>query len=160
MDKRIDRKRGSAQVMLRTVAVAAAMLAGHTALADPRPAVVELYTSQGCNSCPPADALLGRLTERRDVLALSLPVTDWDMLGWKDTLATEANTRRQKAYAAAMGHGGVYTPELIVDGISDVVGSREASVNAAIAAREGDFAAVPVELRATASEIHISVGAG
>ncbi len=125
-----------------------------------RPVVVELFTSQGCDSCPPADALLARLQERKDVLALSLPVTDWDMLGWRDTLANEANTRRQKAYAAAMGHGGVYTPELIVDGISDVVGSHEASVDAAIAARENDLAAVPIELRATPSEIHISVGTG
>ena len=61
--------------------------------------MVELYTSQGCSSCPPADALLGRLADRKDVLAMSLPVTYWDMLGWKDTLASEANTHRQKAYA-------------------------------------------------------------
>ena len=104
-----------------------------------RPVVVELFTSQGCSSCPPADALLGRLAERRGVLALSLPITYWDMLGWKDTLATNANTRRQKAYAAAMGHGGVYTPQMIVDGISDVVGSREADVEASIAKRQAEI---------------------
>jgi len=125
-----------------------------------RPVVVELYTSQGCNSCPPADALLGRLAERKDVLAMSLPVTYWDMLGWKDTLATDANTRRQKAYAAAMGRGGVYTPELIVDGINDVVGSREAAVDAIIASRENDLAMIPIELHATPAEIHIAVGSG
>src|ERR1700739_4879666 len=72
-----------------------------------RPVVVELFTSQGCDTCPPADALLGRLVERHGVLALSLPVNYWDMLGWRDTLATDANTHRQKAYAAVMGHGGV-----------------------------------------------------
>ncbi len=62
-----------------------------------RPIVVELYTSQGCNSCPPADLLLGRLAQRPGVIALSLPITYWDMLGWKDSLASDANTRRQKA---------------------------------------------------------------
>ena len=93
-----------------------------------RPIVVELFTSQGCNSCPPADALLGRLTDRKDVLAVSLPITYWDMMGWKDTLASENNTRRQKSYSEIMGHGGVYTPQMIVDGASDVIGSREAAI--------------------------------
>lgn len=125
-----------------------------------RPVVVELYTSQGCSSCPPADALLGRLADRRDVLALSLPVTYWDMLGWKDTLANEENTRRQKAYAAAMGRGGIYTPQIIVDGVSDVVGSREAQVEAAIAARANDMRVVPVYLTAAPDTVRIAVGAG
>ena len=97
-----------------------------------RPIVVELYTSQGCSSCPPADAILGRLTKRPGLIALSLPVTYWDMFGWKDTLASEANTRRQKAYAAALGRGGVYTPQIIVDGKADVVGGREEQIGAAI----------------------------
>lgn len=105
-----------------------------------RPVVVELYTSQGCSSCPPADILLGRLAQRPGVIAISLPITYWDMLGWKDTLASEANTRRQKAYAAAMGHGGVYTPQIIVDGVSDVVGSRVGAVEAAIAERRAELA--------------------
>src|SRR3954471_16694809 len=85
-----------------------------------RPVLVELYTSQGCSSCPPADALLGQLSTRRDVLAISLPVTYWDMLGWHDTLASETNTRRQKEYAKQLGRGGIYTPQMIVDGASDV----------------------------------------
>jgi hypothetical protein len=96
------------------------------------PILVELYTSQGCSSCPPADALLAKLTQHKELIALSLPITYWDMLGWKDTLASEANTRRQKAYAAAMGRGGVYTPQIIVGGEKDVVGSREDDVEAAI----------------------------
>ena len=125
-----------------------------------RPLVVELFTSQGCDSCPPADALLAKLSERKDILALSLPVTYWDMLGWKDTLASEANTRRQKAYAAAMGRGGIYTPQMIVDGATDVVGSREAQVESAIAARMADMRSIPVSLTATPATIHISVGAG
>ena len=113
-------------------ALAAASAAAGEAV---RPVVVELYTSQGCNSCPPADALLGKLAQRPGVIAISLPITYWDMLGWKDTLASDNNTRRQKAYAAAMNHGGVYTPQIIVDGVVDVVGSRTANVEAAIAAR-------------------------
>ncbi len=125
-----------------------------------RAIVVELYTSQGCSSCPPADAVLGRLADRKDLLALSLPVTYWDMLGWKDTLANEANTHRQKSYAMTLGHGGVYTPQMIVDGASDVVGSRETTVDAAFAARRADMMAVPVLLQATKSEIHIAVGPG
>lgn len=125
-----------------------------------RPVVVELFTSQGCSSCPAADAIIGRLAERKDVVAMSLPVTYWDMLGWRDTLATEVNTRRQKAYAAVMGRGGVYTPQVIVDGVNDVVGNREAAIVSDIAAREADMTAIPVDLRANHAEIHIVVGAG
>jgi hypothetical protein len=125
-----------------------------------RPLVVELFTSQGCSSCPPADALLGKLAERKDILTLSLPITYWDMLGWKDTLASEANTRRQKGYAAALGRGGIYTPQMIIDGATDVVGSREAQVEAAIAARTGDMRSVPVALSETPEGLHISIGAG
>jgi len=124
-----------------------------------RQVVLELYTSQGCSSCPPADALEERLADRGDVLALSLPVTYWDMLGWKDTLASEGNTRRQKAYAAAMGHGGVYTPEIVVDGVTDVVGSRETQVEAAIAARRADMREVPITLSVTPDALHIAIGA-
>lgn len=124
-----------------------------------RPVVVELYTSQGCSSCPPADALLAHLAGRRDVLAMSLPITYWDMLGWRDTLASEANTRRQKAYARQLGRGGIYTPQMIVDGETDVVGSREPAVHAAIAARANDMPSVPVDLEGNQHQVHISVGA-
>lgn len=151
--------------LLRPLCALAGLLAGAGAAAAfagevPRPVVVELYTSQGCSSCPPADALLARLAQRKDVLALSLPVTYWDMLGWKDTLASGANTGRQKAYAAAMGRGGVYTPQMIVDGIDDVVGSRTNAVGAAIAAREADMRAVPVSLKFIPGEMHVDVGGG
>jgi hypothetical protein len=123
-----------------------------------RPVVVELYTSQGCNSCPPADAFLGQLAARKDVLAMSLPVTYWDMLGWRDTLASEANTKRQKAYARELGRGGVYTPQMIVDGASDVVGSREQTVQTTIAAHASDMQTVPVNLEANRQQVRIAVG--
>src|SRR6185312_10675383 len=122
--------------------VAAAAALSATTIADAgsakRPVVVELYTSQGCSSCPPADAILAQLATRKDVIAMSLPITYWDMLGWKDTLASEADTKRQKAYAQAMWRGGVYTPQIIVDGVNDVVGGRDAQIEAMIAARWAD----------------------
>ena len=96
------------------------------------PVLVELYTSQGCSDCPPADEILAELAGRPDVVALSFPITYWDMLGWKDTLATEANTQRQKAYAAAMMRGGTYTPQMVVHGREDVVGNQRQIVLAAI----------------------------
>jgi len=124
-----------------------------------RPVVVELFTSQGCSSCPPADAMLAQLANRKDVLAVSLPVTYWDMLGWRDTLASEGNTQRQKAYAKQLGRGGVFTPEIIVDGVTDVVGSREQTVEGAIAARESDAQAVPVQLAGNRQQVHVTIGA-
>ena len=90
--------------------------------------LVELYTSQGCSDCPPADEIIADLARRYDVVALRFPVTYWDMLGWKDTLASASNTNRQKAYAAALGRVGTYTPQMIVDGIEDVVGNKRHSV--------------------------------
>lgn len=115
------------------VAIAGLWLAGSVAAAPARPVVVELYTSQSCGTCVPADRMLARLARRHDVIALTFSVNYWDILGWKDTLASEGATRRQKAYAAALGRGGVYTPQMIVDGVRDAVGSREDDVDAAIA---------------------------
>lgn len=102
--------------------------------------VVELFTSQGDAMCGPADKLLAKLAGQRDVLALSLPVDTWDMMGWKDTLATPANSKRQRAYAAALGKSAVYTPQIVVDGSIDLVGSREAAVRAAIKAERASMA--------------------
>lgn len=148
---------------LKILALAAAGIlatgAGQAGDAAQHPVVVELFTSQGCDTCPPADAVLGQLADRKDVIALSLPVTYWDMLGWRDTMASDANTRRQKAYAEAMGHGGVYTPQMIIDGTADLVGNRAQAVDAAIAARAGAGEAVHVSLQTTPGELHISIGA-
>lgn len=97
-----------------------------------QPVLVELYTSQGCSDCPPADEILADLSRRSDVVALSFPITYWDMLGWKDTLASASNTERQKAYAEALGRTGTYTPQIVVDGIEDVVGNKRHSILSAI----------------------------
>ncbi|MGI9378635.1 MAG: DUF1223 domain-containing protein [Methyloligellaceae bacterium] len=95
-------------------------------------AVIELFTSQGCSSCPPADKLLGKLAKRDDVIALTLPVDYWDYLGWKDTLAKPQYSKRQRSYAQARGDRQVYTPQVVINGRTHAVGSRKGAVNAAI----------------------------
>ncbi len=98
--------------------------------------VVELYTSQGCNSCPPADRLLGELAARDDLVALTFNVDYWDYLGWKDTLAQPAHTERQRRYAAALRNRSVYTPQMVIGGRQHAVGSDAAAVDAAIEAEQ------------------------
>lgn len=106
---------------------------GAAPAAPPRPMVVlELFTSQGCSSCPPADALLARLAEAPGILALSRNVAYWDRLGWPDTLARKDHTALQRAYAAAFGERSVYTPQIVVDGAEGAVGSRADDVDALI----------------------------
>jgi hypothetical protein len=88
------------------------------------PVVVELFTSQGCSSCPPADALLHELAARDDVIALALHVDYWDYIGWKDQFAHPRHTERQKSYAVRRGERTIYTPQMIVGGTDSVVGAR------------------------------------
>lgn len=117
-----------------TVAAGSA-LATRPAPAQPTPAdltVVELFTSQGCSSCPPANANLVALSRRDDLLALSWGVTYWDQLGWKDTFASDAYTRRQRAYQRGLGTDNVWTPQVVVDGRRHVVGRRMAQIQALI----------------------------
>ncbi|WP_208985322.1 thioredoxin family protein [Stappia sp. P2PMeth1] len=101
--------------------------AGPGAQAGEQRAVVELFTSQGCSSCPPADKLMGELSRRGDLVALTYPVDYWDYLGWRDTLASPGHSARQRAYAEARGDRAVYTPQVVINGARHVVGSdREA----------------------------------
>lgn len=99
--------------------------------AAPR-AVVELYTSQGCSSCPPADAVLKKLSADPSIIALSLPVDYWNYLGWKDTFGSSRNSDRQRNYARARGDGAIYTPQAIVNGEIHVNGASEAEIEQAI----------------------------
>jgi len=94
--------------------------------------VIELYTSQGCSSCPEADHLLNKLAQRPDVITLSFPVSYWDYLGWKDTLARPENTERQRSYAKILGDGEVYTPQVIVNGMRNCLGNRLADIERAV----------------------------
>lgn len=103
----------------------ASVIGTATAVAqEARPVVVELYTSQGCSSCPPADALLEELAQRDDVIALAMHVDYWDYLGWKDTMGRPEHTERQKAYARHAGERSVYTPQMIVAGTQHIVGYK------------------------------------
>ncbi|MGH1413024.1 MAG: DUF1223 domain-containing protein [Pelagimonas sp.] len=96
--------------------------------AQENPVVVELFTSQGCSSCPPADALLHDLAGRDDVIPLALHVDYWDYIGWKDVFAKAQFTKRQKGYARAGGWRTIYTPQMVINGAEDVVGSRPMKV--------------------------------
>ncbi len=109
-------------------------------------AVVELFTSQGCASCPPADALLTALAERDDVVALAFHVDYWDYVGWKDTFAQEAFSDRQRAYAKGWGSSRIYTPQVVVNGTKAVVGSRRNEVQQAV-----DRASLPLAMDLTLS---------
>lgn len=95
------------------------------AIAGDRPVVVvELFTSQGCSSCPPADAFLGELSRQDDVLPLAMHVDYWDYIGWKDTFARPEHTKRQKAYAYGFGTKSIYTPQMVIGGVEQAVGSH------------------------------------
>ena len=102
--------------MRRLFAAVATSLALSTPAVADGPVVVELYTSQGCSSCPPADAMLHDLAARPDVIALALHVDYWDYIGWVDEFADPAYTRRQKQYAQVAGNPSVYTPQMVIGG--------------------------------------------
>jgi hypothetical protein len=130
------------------------------AQADPR-AVVELFTSQGCSSCPAADKVLGELAKDPNVIALSLPIDYWDYLGWKDTLADSRFSARQKAYSHARGDRNLYTPQAIVNGSVQVIGSDRASIEGAIknTSKADGVMSVPVTMTLSGKLINVSVEA-
>src|SRR5271169_6767738 len=139
-----------------------ASLSPVAANAAERPVVVELFTSQGCSSCPPANAYLNELSKgRRDVLPLAFHVTYWDRLGWKDPFSLEAATRRQDYYGHRFGDGS-YTPEMVVDGMVSLVGSHGDEVNAAIEhAKRGQHTATDVNVdKAGENNVAIRIGSG
>src|SRR6516165_7284240 len=125
-----------------------------------RPIVVELFTSEGCSSCPPADALLAELATRPDLLALSFHVDYWDRLGWKDPFSSAAATRRQHRYAELLGLATVYTPQIVVDGKRQAVGSDRAEVERALASARGRRDQVPVALALDHGRAQIKLGPG
>ncbi|NJO54002.1 MAG: DUF1223 domain-containing protein [Bacteroidales bacterium] len=115
--------------------IAATAVSGSPAAASQEaPLVVELFTSQGCSSCPPADKLIGELADRPGIIALSLAVDYWDYLGWKDTLARPAHTARQRAYAEARGDRRMFTPQVVVNGRESVPGQDRAAIERALQA--------------------------
>lgn len=123
--------------------------------AQQRPVLVELFTSQGCSSCPAADRMLSELSLDKDILALSFHVDYWDYIGWKDTFASERFTRRQYAYARAGGRDMVYTPQMIINGTIDAVGNRHADVQAAVDDRTRQSPRVRLRAEMAGHEVHI-----
>src|SRR5437899_3718571 len=126
--------------------------------ADPR-AVVELFTSQGCSSCPPADRIIGELAKDPNVVALSMPIDYWDYLGWKDTLADSRFSARQKAYSHMRGDRDVYTPQVVVNGSAQVIGSDRAAIEGAIknTGKAEGVMSVPVTMTLSGKQTNISV---
>jgi hypothetical protein len=121
------------------LAFVASMLIGVVGVsAQQQPVVLELYTSQGCAACPPADILMEQLADRDDVIALALHVDYWDYIGWADSFGQAAFSARQKSYARARGRASVFTPQMIVAGIDEVKGSAEAQIRAKIDAHKAD----------------------
>jgi len=145
----------------RLAALAFLGLTASAANAAERPIVVELFTSQGCSSCPPANAYLNELARRRaDVLPLAFHVTYWDRLGWKDPFSIAEATSRQDVYGHRFGDGS-YTPEIVVDGASSHVGSNREDVGAAIdAAKRQSTTAASLRVERAADGVSIDVGAG
>jgi hypothetical protein len=143
------------------LAFAISLVAGGASAAE-RPVVVELFTSQGCSSCPPANAYLNEMVrERQDVLPLAFHVTYWDRLGWKDPFSLEAATERQDRYGHRFGDGS-YTPEMVVDGATSHVGSQRENIGSAIeqAKRESQTAAAVSVTKAEGGQLAIEIGSG
>lgn len=138
-----------------------AAISPDVAAAADRPVVVELFTSQGCSSCPSANAYLNELSKQRsDVLALAFHVTYWDYLGWKDPFSLQTATDRQARYGQRFGDGS-YTPEIVVDGGTGLVGSYRDDVNGAIAkARTESRTSADVRIVAKDGKVSIDVGSG
>ena len=125
------------------------------AAASPRPAVIELYTSQGCSSCPPADALLGEFARRPNVLALAFHVDYWNDLGWADPFAIPDAVKRQSTYSKSKGQASVYTPQVVVDGHDEYLGSDRSKIERAV---EEVRTGVPVTLNVEGRNLVIALG--
>lgn len=143
------------------VGCAAVVAVATTANAGDRRAVIELFTSQNCSSCPTADKLLGELGDDRSLVTLSLPIDYWDYLGWKDTLALPSHAVRQRAYASARGDREVYTPQVVINGVIHALGSDKAAIERAIAKTraDADTMAEPVKIAVAGNHISIDLAA-
>lgn len=144
----------------RLLLVPAAILpicGGSTALAAPRPAVIELFTSQGCSSCPPADALLGELAQRPDTIALAFHVDYWDSLGWRDRFDLPLAAKRQQRYVETLGLSSAFTPQIVVDGRRSFVGSDRTGITRSFGEIRN---AVPVHAQVSDRTLVIELGSG
>lgn len=151
-------------------AIALAVFSGIVAALNPahgqqsgpaRASVIELFTSQGCSSCPPADRILRQLSEHPGIIALSFPVSYWDYLGWRDTLARPENAERQRAYAQLQGDGQVFTPQVVINGLKTCVGSDLHAIEAALKSTAAAItvSSVPLAVRHESGKLVIEAGA-
>ncbi|MBY5350029.1 DUF1223 domain-containing protein [Rhizobium leguminosarum] len=143
--------------------IAGVVLSGPLQAEDGTPkGVVELFTSQGCSSCPPADAAFRKLVNQGDVIALAYHVDYWNYLGWADTLSSKENTERQYGYARTMGRSNVYTPQAIVNGRGHLAGADLNGINSKIDtfSSEGNGLTVPISAAMRGDELEIKIGAG
>jgi hypothetical protein len=139
--------------------LASAIVTSSEVRAEPR-AVIELFTSQGCSSCPAADKLAGELARDPSLVVMSLPIDYWDYLGWKDTLAIPGHTKRQRAYSKVRGDREVYTPQAVINGVAHVLGSDKSAIEGAITqTRSHDTLALRVGLSMSGDQISVSVPA-
>ncbi|HCP81566.1 MAG TPA: DUF1223 domain-containing protein [Octadecabacter sp.] len=136
-------------------ALATCFAMGSPAVAD-GPTVIELYTSQGCSSCPPADEILHDLAGQSDVIALALHVDYWDYIGWADIFADPAHTRRQQNYARAAGASSIYTPQMVIGGVDHVIGAKPMDVGRLIRTHSARPTGTRISLQRSGNQLRIS----
>jgi len=146
----------TSRVLFSLVGTALVFVALPSAMADPR-AVIELFTSQGCSSCPAADQLLAKLQADRSLIPLSLPIDYWDYLGWKDTLAIPGHATRQRAYSQVRGDREIYTPQAVVNGIAQAIGSDRGGIENAVAQSRSNASSLSVPLQVKVADEQVSV---
>lgn len=144
---------------LRSLVLAGLFAASPAFAQESNPVVVELFTSQGCSSCPPADAVLHELAGRDDVLPLALHVDYWDYIGWKDQFAKPSHTNRQKAYAHVGGRNMIYTPQMVVQGQEDVVGVKAMKLAELIKKHQNAPVLVDLDISRTGADVTIDLQA-
>jgi hypothetical protein len=150
----------TSRVLFSLIATALGFAAFPSAKADPR-AVIELFTSQGCSSCPAADRLLGELRTDPSFIPLSLAIDYWDYLGWKDTLALPGHTSRQRAYSQMRGDREIYTPQAVVNGVAQAIGSDLSGIESAVAQSYSNAAplSVPLDVNVTGERVSVTIPA-
>ena len=146
----------TSRVLFSLTGAALIIVAHSSAKADPR-AVIELFTSQGCSSCPAADKLLSELQADPSLIPLSLPIDYWDYLGWKDTLAIPGHTTRQRAYSQVRGDREIYTPQVVVNGVAQAIGSDRAGIENAVAQSRQNASPLSVPLQVTVANDRVTV---
>jgi hypothetical protein len=146
----------TSRVLFSFIGVAVAFVTQSSAKAEPR-AVVELFTSQGCSSCPAADKLLSELQADATLIPLSLPIDYWDYLGWKDTLAIPGHTMRQRAYSQVRGDREIYTPQVVINGVTQAIGSDRVGIENAVALSRKNASPLSVPVQVTVADERVTV---